>query len=350
MPSVNDSDWGQIIKAHTRHFSIIFYVRQIKMSKNVPINAIEIDALCKIYFDHDQNHKLSALNSVNLKIPRGSFFGLLGPIGAGKSTLINILSGLVVRTSGSAKVWGFDIDRDTRAARRSIGIVPQELNIDPFFTPRESLELQAGLYGVPSGARRTDEILDAVGLSSKADVYSRTLSGGMRRRLLVAKAMAHSPPVLILDEPTAGVDVELRHQLWTYIKELNNQGTTILLTTHYLKEAEELCDHIAIINEGNLITCESTSALLKKLDAKEMTVTVSETVLEIPDDLAKFNVELTSQKCLRFFYPPSKVDTGEILNAINTAGFKIKDVVTKETELEDIFITLTSTGEFNSRS
>ena len=314
------------------------------MTENTPENAVEIDALSKIYTAQNGKTATPALNGVSLDVPRGSFFGLLGPNGAGKSTLINILAGLVTRTSGAARIWGYDIEANMRAARRSIGIVPQELNIDPFFTPRESLDLQAGLYGVPANVRRTEEILDAVGLLSKADAYSRTLSGGMRRRLLVAKAMVHSPPVLVLDEPTAGVDVELRRQLWSYVQELNSRGTTVLLTTHYLKEAEELCDQIAIIGEGNLITCEPTSTLLQKLDAKEMTVTVSEVLSHVPDQLKHYNVELQSHQRLRFCYPPSKTDSGKILSAIQQAGLSVNDVVTKEAELEDIFISLTTSS------
>jgi ABC-2 type transport system ATP-binding protein len=321
---------------------LIFYGWQSLMTENTPENAVEIDALSKIYTAQNGETATAALNGVSLDVPRGSFFGLLGPTGAGKSTLINILAGLVTRTSGAARIWGYDIEANMRAARRSIGIVPQELNIDPFFTPRESLDLQAGLYGVPANVRRTEEILDAVGLLSKADAYSRTLSGGMRRRLLVAKAMVHSPPVLVLDEPTAGVDVELRRQLWSYVQELNSRGTTVLLTTHYLKEAEELCDQIAIIGKGNLITCEPTSTLLQRLDAKEMTVTVSEALSQVPDPLKHFNVELQSGQRLRFCYPPSKTDSGEILSAIQQAGLSVNDVVTKEAELEDIFISLTS--------
>ncbi len=312
------------------------------MKENEPNNAVETRALSKVYKAANGAQPIPALSEVSLEIPRGSFFGLLGPNGAGKSTLINILAGLVIRTSGEARIWNYDIDTDMRAARRCIGIVPQELNIDPFFTPRESLELQAGLYGVPTAARRTEEILNAVGLLDKADVYSRTLSGGMRRRLLVAKAMVHFPPVLVLDEPTAGVDVALRRQLWSYVRELNEGGTTVLLTTHYLEEAEELCDRIAIIDQGNLITCEPTEALLQKLDAKEITVTIGEELERIPGSLSHYNVELHEGPRLRFCYPPSKTHSGEILSAIRDAGLSITDVVTKEAELEDIFLSLTS--------
>src|SRR5437764_3913513 len=222
----------------------------------VPAQAIAISGLSKVY--RGRAGAKPALDAVDLAIPRGSLFGLLGPNGAGKSTLINILAGLVVKTAGRAAIWGVDIDKQPRQSRAAIGVVPQELNIDPFFTPREMLDLHAGLYGVPRRERRTDEILAAVGLTDMADAYARTLSGGMRRRLMVGKAMVHSPPVLVLDEPTAGVDVELRRQLWDHVRELNARGATILLTTHYLEEAEELCDRIAIIDRGKVVACDTT--------------------------------------------------------------------------------------------
>jgi ABC-2 type transport system ATP-binding protein len=311
----------------------------------MPDNAVEIENLSKTYASENGAMMPPALDNISLNIPRGSFFGLLGPNGAGKSTLINILAGLVIPSSGAARVCGYDIEGDMRAARRSIGVVPQELNIDPFFSARESLELQAGMYGVPTAARRTEEILEAVGLLEKADAYARTLSGGMRRRLLVAKAMVHSPPVLVLDEPTAGVDVGLRRQLWAYVRKLNKQGTTVLLTTHYLEEAEQLCDTIAIIDHGKLIACEATESLLRRLDAKEMTVTVGEALSQIPEPLKPFNVELKEGQRLRFCYPPSKTDSGEILKAIAAAGLSVTDLVTKEVELEDIFLSLTSASD-----
>ncbi len=312
------------------------------MSDALPENAVETTNLSKTYAASGGKEPHLALDNISLKIPRGSFFGLLGPNGAGKSTLINILAGLVTRTSGSARIWDFDIEADMRAARRSIGIVPQELNIDPFFTPRESLDLQAGLYGVPKAARRTMEILEAVGLTDKADVYARTLSGGMRRRLLVAKAMVHSPPVLVLDEPTAGVDVDLRRQLWVYVRELNARGTTVLLTTHYLEEAQELCDQIAIINRGQLIACEPKTDLMRRLDAKEITLTLDKDLSAVPEQLRHFRVELNGPRQLRFSYPPSKTNSGEILAAVQGAGLTITELDTREAELEDIFISLTS--------
>ncbi|MCW8834912.1 MAG: ABC transporter ATP-binding protein [Rhodospirillales bacterium] len=312
------------------------------MTDNSTDNAIEVTDLCKTYVGGGKFTPKDALRSVSLSIPRGSFFGLLGPNGAGKSTFINILAGLVNKTSGTVRIWDHDIDTDMRAAKRAIGIVPQELNIDPFFSPRELLDVQAGLYGVPKAYRRTDEILEAVGLSDKANAYARTLSGGMRRRLLVAKAMVHSPPVLVLDEPTAGVDVELRHQLWTYVKSLNEQGTTVLLTTHYLEEAEQLCDRIAIINHGGLIACEPTQTLLSRLDTKELTVVVLEEIDAVPPGLEPFAVEYRPDRRLVFRYRPSEVQIRDILRAVSTAGLTIHDLSTEETDLEDIFLSLTS--------
>mgnify|MGYP005642971495 CR=1 FL=1 len=308
-------------------------------------NAVEIRGLSKTYAGVAGQPPKEALKDVNLDIPAGSFFGLLGPNGAGKSTLINTLAGLVIKTSGSAKICGYDIEKEMRQARTSIGVVPQELSIDPFFTPRELLDLQAGLYGVPKKDRQTDDILRAVGLEDKGDAYPRTLSGGMRRRLLVAKAMVHRPRVLVLDEPSAGVDIDLRRQLWTHVKELNAQGTTVLLTTHYLEEAEALCDEIAIINNGELIACEATDKLLQRLDAKQMMVTVDQDVGTLPDVFAPFNVEQRNGRQLIFRYSPSKTNSGEILTAIQTAGFAIIDLATKEVELEDIFLHLTGGAE-----
>jgi len=304
-------------------------------------NAVETAALCKTYRGSRHRPPHQALVDVTLSIPRGSFFGLLGPNGAGKSTLINILAGLVVKTSGTVAVAGHDIDAETRAARRAIGVVPQELNIDPFFTPRELLEVQAGLYGVPPSKRRSDEILELVELSDKANAYTRTLSGGMRRRLLVAKAMVHSPDVLVLDEPTAGVDIDLRRRLWVAVRELNARGTTVLLTTHYLEEAQALCDRIAIIDAGRVIACDSTEGLLHRIDAKEMTVTVDADLAAVPAALARFDPELKNGRRLVFRYPPSRTDSGQILAAVGEAGLTVVDLSTREAELEDIFLSLT---------
>ena len=309
-----------------------------------PDYAIETEGLSKTYGGNGGGGSgggNEALKDVSLHVPRGSFFGLLGPNGAGKSTLINILAGLVIKTSGEARVWGHDIEREMRNARLSIGVVPQELNIDPYFTPKELFEVQAGFYGVKKSERRTAEVLDAVGLSDKADAYARSLSGGMRRRLLVAKAMVHSPPVLILDEPSAGVDVDLRRQLWERVTEMNRQGITVLLTTHYLEEAQALCDTIAIINHGRLIACEPTKDLISRLDTKEITVTLDRDIDGIPETLSPYDVDLNDGRDLTFSYPPSKINSGEILTAVQDAGLGIVDIKTREAELEDIFLQLT---------
>ncbi len=314
----------------------------LNASSALPENAVEIKNLSKTYAAQGKNGEKLALHNLDLNIPRGSFFGLLGPNGAGKSTLINILAGLVIKTSGSVRIWGYDTAHDMRAAKRAIGVVPQELNIDPFFTPREMLELQAGLYGIPKSQRRTDEILAAVGLTDEASAYARTLSGGMRRRLLVAKALVHSPQVLVLDEPTAGVDVELRRQLWAYVRKLNAQGVTILLTTHYLEEAEELCDRIAILDHGKLIACDETKNLMGNLDAKCVKVTLDDDLNSVPENLRRFNVTLNGTRELAFQYQPSRIRSSDIITAVQNAGLKFSEIVTKEPELEDIFVQLTS--------
>ena len=309
---------------------------------SAPDLAVEADSLVKVY--RGRRGEKRALGGISLSVPRGSFFGLLGPNGAGKSTFINILAGLTVKTSGRVRVWDRDIDTDPRGAKAAIGVVPQELNLDPFFTPRELLDVQAGMYGVPKSERRTMAILDAVGLADKADAYARTLSGGMRRRLLVAKAMVHAPPVLVLDEPTAGVDIELRRQLWVTIRELNARGTTILLTTHYLEEAEQLCDRIAIINHGALVACDTTTNLLSRIDGKALTVTVGSDLTGIPESLAAFSPELKPGRRLVLRYRPSTTPVSRILDAFAAAGLSITDLSTDETDLEDIFLQLTSSA------
>lgn len=309
-----------------------------------PPAAVELRGVTKIYAGSKRSPPKKALDNVDLFIPRGALFGLLGPNGAGKSTIINILAGLVTKTAGTARIWGIDIDADPRAARAAIGVVPQELNIDPFFTPRELLDLHAGLYGVPKSERRTDEILAAVGLTDKADAYARTLSGGMRRRLMVAKAMVHAPPVLVLDEPTAGVDIELRQQLWAHVRMLNARGTTILLTTHYLEEAQELCDWIAIIDRGEVVACDTTEALLRRVDAKELRVTLAEALSRLPPELAQFHVELTGPSRLVLHYQPSRTRVSDFLDAVKAAGLTIVDVTTVETDLHDIFLQLTGSA------
>jgi len=282
---------------------------------------------------------------VSLDIPRGQIFGLLGPNGAGKSTLINILAGLVRKTGGSAEVWGFDIDRNPRNAKASIGIVPQEILFDPFFSPRESLEQQAGLYGVPASRRITDELLAAVRLTDKADAYARTLSGGMKRRLLVAKAMVHSPPILVLDEPTAGVDIELRQQLWAYVRELNGQGVTVVLTTHYLEEAEQLCDRIAIINHGRVIANEPTRELVGKAQEKVVVVTVDRDLTQAPVAPCFEKITLPDPRTLEISYRKDRVNAGEVLAALSREGIGIVDVSTREADLEDVFLNLTRAPE-----
>ncbi|HVJ44516.1 MAG TPA: ABC transporter ATP-binding protein [Dongiaceae bacterium] len=312
----------------------------------LPDCAVSIRGLTKIYGKAGVGvAPKKALDNVDLDIPRGSLFALLGPNGAGKSTLINILAQLVVKSSGEVKIWDIDLDRDPRHAAAAIGVVPQELNVDPFFTPEDLLDLQAGMYGVPKAERRTAELLAALSLSDKAKSYSRTLSGGMRRRLMVAKAMVHNPPVLVLDEPTAGVDVELRQQLWVYVRQLNAQGVTVLLTTHYLEEAQELCDRIAIINHGKVIACETKSELLGRLDNKEMIFTVAVDIdLDQPELQVlreRFHAEKLEPRRLRIRYAPSQIRVDEILTAMHQAGLPIVDLSTVETDLEDIFLQLT---------
>ena len=310
-----------------------------------PDLAIAAKGLTKIYKSQGKTGEKLALDSVDLEIPRGSLFGLLGPNGAGKSTFINILAGLVLKTRGSAHIWGYDVAADSRMAKASIGVVPQELNIDPFFTPEEMLDVQAGLYGVPKAERRTEEILEMIGLLDKRDAYARTLSGGMRRRLLIGKAMVHDPPVLVLDEPTAGVDIELRQQLWENVVALNKRGTTVLLTTHYLEEAEELCDRIAIINQGKLVAHDDKRSLLGRLDAKVLRVQVQEALTSIPHSLEGLSPTLVEDggagTCMTISYRPSSTPAGEIIAALTAANLTILDLTTEETDLEDIFLQLT---------
>ncbi|MGK2910939.1 MAG: ABC transporter ATP-binding protein [Sphingobium sp.] len=302
-----------------------------------PEPAIAIDNLTKVY----KGGKL-ALDHVSFEVPRGQIFGLLGPNGAGKSTLINILSGMVNKTGGNARIWGFDIDANPRNAKNSIGIVPQEIVFDPFFTPFETLENQAGFYGVPKGARKTMELLRAVHLEDKANAYARTLSGGMKRRLLVAKAMVHSPPILVLDEPTAGVDIQLRQQLWAYVKQLNDQGVTIVLTTHYLEEAEQLCDRIAIINHGRVIADKPTRELVGMAQEKVVQVTVDRDLTEAPTHDRFEKVELASDRVLSITYLKDKANAGDVLSAVQAMGLQIVDVVTRDPDLEDVFLNLTA--------
>lgn len=301
--------------------------------------AISIRDLTKRYSNGKQ-----ALDGVSFDVERGSIFGLLGPNGAGKSTIINILAGMVQKTSGQASIWGFDIDANPRNAKASIGIVPQEIMFDPFFTPLETLELFAGLYGVPKEKRHSMDLLKAVRLDDKADAYARTLSGGMKRRLLVAKAMVHSPPVIVLDEPTAGVDIELRQQLWEYVVELNKQGTTVVLTTHYLEEAEQLCDRIAIINHGKLIANKPTKELVGMAREKAVVLTLDRDVATAPTHDAFEKAELVADRTVEITYNKDRMNAGEVLAAVQGLGLGIIDVTTKEADLEDVFLSLTSGG------
>jgi ABC-2 type transport system ATP-binding protein len=306
----------------------------------LPEFAIEAKGVFKTYAASKTTPAKRALNGVDLQVPRGSIFGLLGPNGAGKSTFINILAGLTQKTSGTVKIWDRDIDTRPRDARAAIGVVPQELAADVFFTPRESLETQAGMYGVPKGERRTDELLAALGLSDKANSYVRQLSGGMKRRLMVAKAMVHNPPVLILDEPTAGVDVELRRQLWAYVLELNRLGVTIVLTTHYLEEAQELCDRIAIVNRGEVVVSEPTATLLKRLDTRNVVVTPDNPVDNAPA-LAGFDTKLRSGGAFSVTYRTGQSSVEQVLAAVRAQGMTIRDIATEDPDLEDVFLSLT---------
>ncbi len=297
--------------------------------------AIEISDLKKIY---KQSPQKLALNSINLQIKKGSFFGLLGPNGAGKSTIINILAGLITKTSGKVKIAGIDIDQNQLASKFKIGIVPQELILDPFFNVRETLEIYAGYFGIRKKDRRTDEIIEALGLKDKAKAAPRSLSGGMRRRLLVAKALVHNPEILVLDEPTAGVDVELRSQLWDYVKKLNQSGTTILLTTHYLEEAEELCDEIAVINNGNVITHDSKENLMELLSVKELIISCAEEIrASLTDNFPGITIKLLAKDKISITYDPKKIEVEKILQIIWDKKIKAKDISTSQPDLEEIF-------------
>lgn len=302
---------------------------------------VSIRQLRKTYSSRKKAEEKVALKGIDLDIPRGSFFALLGPNGAGKSTLINIMSGLTVKTSGHMTICGHDIDKDMRSARTSIGVVPQELVLDTFFTVRQALELHAGYFGVPKARRRTDEIIEAMGLTDKADARPRSLSGGMRRRLLIAKALVHNPPVLVLDEPTAGVDVELRTQLWNYVRELNRGGTTILLTTHYLEEAEELCDRLAIINRGEVVACDEKRTLMRGFDSKRLVVTLQNPLNSLPPSLQQAGWEITEDRLLSISYKPSRTDIEGLLSMLRENGCHIHDISTKETDLEEVFLHFT---------
>ena len=311
--------------------------------------ALRIDNLMKRYAPPkgatgaDAEGKL-ALSGVSFDVPEGSIFGLLGPHGAGKSTLINSLAGHVKKPSASAEIWGFDIDQQRRNASRAIGIVPQEIVFDPFFTPFEVLENQGGFYGIPAALRRSEELLEAVRLADKRNAYARTLSGGMKRRLLVAKAMVHSPPILVLDEPTAGVDVELRRQLWELVSDLNREGVTVVLTTHYLEEAEELCDRIAIINHGQLIANKPTRELVDMAREKIVAVTVANDLSAAPEHASFHKVQFDGERGVEITYDKDELSAGQVLGILQDQGLTIDDVTTREADLEDVFVQLTGTG------
>jgi len=303
--------------------------------------AIAIRDLRKRYADPGGGEGTLALKGVSFDVPQGQIFGLLGPNGAGKSTLINILAGLVNKTSGSAEIWGFDIDQHPRNAKRAIGIVPQEIVFDPFFTPFEVLENQAGFYGVARHLRRSEELLAAVRLSDKRNAYSRSLSGGMKRRLLVAKAMVHSPPILVLDEPTAGVDVELRRQLWDLVLRLHGEGVTVVLTTHYLEEAEQLCDRIAIIDRGELIADKPTRELVEMAREKIVRVTLDRDLPAAPVADVFLKSEKLDARTIEITYDKDRTNAGQVLALVQQQGFTIEDVTTREADLEDVFVQLT---------
>ncbi len=309
---------------------------------DAPDYAIEAIGLEKTYKASGKLPEMKALKGIDLKIKRGSIFGLLGPNGAGKSTFINILAGLVTKTGGTAKIWGLDIEKHPRSSRAAIGVVNQEITMDPFFTPIQALELQAGYYGVPKADRRSMEILTAVGLDDKRDAYVRQLSGGMKRRLMVAKALVHNPPVLILDEPTAGVDVELRRSLWAYVRELHANGTTIILTTHYLEEAEELCDEIAIISHGEVLAQEPTPQLLARLDQRLLKITPREPITQIPASLKSLDAALGTDGTLTITFRNSETGIGRLLEQVREAGISIADLSTEQPNLEDVFVSMTT--------
>jgi ABC-2 type transport system ATP-binding protein len=304
--------------------------------------ALTVENLTKIYSGNKKNKSEKALNNLNFEVKQGEIFGLLGPNGAGKTTFLSILGGTVTKTDGKINVWGFDLDKNPRQVKASIGIVPQEINLDVFFTPKKLLELQAGLYGVPSKDRITDTILKMVALESKADAYSRSLSGGMKRRLLIAKAMVHQPPILVLDEPTAGVDVELRKNLWKNVKELNKQGVTIILTTHYLFEAQEMCDRIAIIDKGNLVAIDTTQKLLDRIQTKKVTFKMEKISNSLNFNLKGVEFKIISNNTISIIYEKNSHKFDDILDYIKKKDLKINDIITEDGDLEDVFVKLTN--------
>ena len=317
---------------------IILNIVNVLMSMNKK-NVLSVKNLEKIYSSEDAS-ATHALNNLNLDVKEGEIFGLLGPNGAGKTTFINILAGTVMKTSGQVDVWGFDLDKNPRQVRASVGIVPQEINLDPFFSPRKLLELQAGLYGIKKKDRITDTILKLVSLEDQANSYARSLSGGMKRRLLMAKALVHQPPIVFLDEPTAGVDVELRKNLWENVRSLNKQGVTIILTTHYLEEAEEMCDRIAILNKGNMVALDSTKNLLDRIQTKKVTIKTDKKVDIKDNDLNSLKIlsNLENQVCLS--YEKSKINMQQLIDLFKKDNVKIVDISTDDGDLEDVFLRL----------
>ena len=303
--------------------------------------ALSVENLTKIYSNTKSGKSNKALNELNFEVRQGEVFGLLGPNGAGKTTFLSILGGTVVKTSGKVNVWGFDLDKNPRQVRASVGIVPQEVNLDAFFSPRQLLDLQAGLYGIAKKDRITNLILKMVALEDKANAYSRNLSGGMKRRLLIAKAMVHQPPILVLDEPTAGVDVELRNNLWDNVKELNKEGVTIILTTHYLIEAQQMCDRIAIIDKGNLVALDTTENLLKRIKIKKINLKVKNISLNENLLMKDINFKINSKNSISITYEKNSLDFGEIVNYLNQNNIEIEDISTEDGDLEDVFVQLT---------
>ncbi len=303
-------------------------------------NVVDVKNLKKTYLKKGAN-LVEALKNLNLEVKEGEIFGLLGPNGAGKSTFINILGGSVVKTEGKVNVWGFDLDKNPRQVRASIGIVPQEVNVDPFFSPKDLLELQAGLYGVKKKDRITDTILKLVSLEKQANSYSRSLSGGMKRRLMVAKAMVHQPPIVILDEPTAGVDVELRKKLWDNVKSLNEKGVTIILTTHYLEEAEKMCDRIGILSQGELVALDTTKNLLDKIQTKIVNFITDKKANIDGNQLESLKVISNENGKLSISYEKSKINIDQIIKYLSTQNIKIFDISTDDGDLEDVFLRLT---------
>ena len=304
-------------------------------------NVLTVKNLKKNY-KINSSQTVKAIENLNLEVKQGEIFGLLGPNGAGKSTFINILAGTVLKTSGQINVWGFDIDKNPRQARASIGIVPQEVNLDPFFSPRKLLELQAGMYGVKKKDRITDTILKIVSLDNQSNSYARGLSGGMKRRLMIAKALVHQPPIVILDEPTAGVDVELRQQLWENVKLLNKNGVTIILTTHYLNEAEEMCDRIGILNKGKLVALDSTQNLLNKINIKKVRFKLSNNNSFDRITLKSLSILKSESNELVVSYDKNKLTMNEIIEFLTSKSINILDISTDDGDLEDVFISLTN--------